>query len=43
MSPDDVTGWDLLFPRHPLHSAAWLLIGIMLGWLIRSWLAGRRR
>ena len=42
MNPDNLTGWDLLVPRHPLHVVVWLLIGIMVGWMIRFWMAGRK-
>ena len=42
MNPDDLTGWDLLFPRHPLHMIVWLLAGLMLGWMIRSWMIRRK-
>lgn len=38
MSPDDLTGWDILFPRHPLLMVIWLLIGVMIGWVLREWL-----
>jgi hypothetical protein len=43
VNPDDVTGWDLLFPRNPLHAIAWLLSGIMAGWMIRDWWIRRKR
>lgn len=43
MNPDDLTGWDLLIPRHPLHMAVWLLVGILLGWMIRMWWLGRKQ
>lgn len=42
MNPDDVTGWDLLFPRHPMLVAVWLLTGILLGWIIHAWLERKR-
>ena len=43
MNPDSLTGWDLLIPRHPLHVATWLLVGIILGIVLRSWWTGGRR
>ena len=42
MNLDNLTGWDLLFPRHPLQVIVWLLAGLMLGWMIRSLMIRRK-